>query len=137
MGPELVVNRLKWTTWPSLPPAGSGPAQFVPLKGFAARRRPWPPPRSFLPVWGALVGGRCLAELKRAGVGHLYAVDPDTYGPDSWLTQPIPSTGHAGFEGGGPRADRQPGQPLRLVGHGDRLCPGSALVAPGQGDPPW
>lgn len=96
MGPELVVNRLKWTTWPSLPPAGSGPAQFVPLKGLRGREATLAAATIILAGLGA-VGGRCLAELKRAGVGHLYAVDPDTYGPDSWLTQPIPSTGHAGL----------------------------------------
>jgi hypothetical protein len=34
------------------------------------------------------VGGRCLLMLARLGVGTLLGVDPDSYGPESWRTQP-------------------------------------------------
>jgi hypothetical protein len=34
------------------------------------------------------VGGRCWLTLARLGVGTLIGADPDSYGPDSWRTQP-------------------------------------------------
>lgn len=34
------------------------------------------------------VGGRCLLMLARLGAGTLIGIDPDSYGPDSWQTQP-------------------------------------------------
>jgi len=43
------------------------------------------------------VGGRCLLMLARLGVGTLIGVDPDSYGPESWQTQP------AYFEAIGPK----------------------------------
>ncbi|MEA1950845.1 MAG: ThiF family adenylyltransferase [Planctomycetota bacterium] len=35
------------------------------------------------------VGGKCLTELARMGVGTVFAVDPDIYDKESWLTQPV------------------------------------------------
>jgi molybdopterin/thiamine biosynthesis adenylyltransferase len=73
--------RLQWRTWK---PDACAAVALPFLKAQTAHLN-----ERLVAVFGlGAVGGRCLLMLARLGVGTLLGVDPDSYGPASWRTQP-------------------------------------------------
>lgn len=87
-GPEMWPQLLKWRRWGGLTHTTAMlPSLDTPLKGLpcdpALLRE-----RTAVVLGLGAVGGVVFSELANIGVGKLFGVDPDTYGEDSWLTQP-------------------------------------------------
>lgn len=87
-GPEMWPPLLKWRRWGALYDTTTVlPSLATPLKGLPCDPTSLRERTAVVLGLGA-VGGVVFSELANIGVGTVIGIDPDTYGDDSWLTQP-------------------------------------------------
>lgn len=82
---------LRWREWrcrPMLRESVERVMDATPLKGYTGNASRLRRATALCLGLGA-VGGPAIEQLARAGVGEIIAVDPDDYGEESFLTQPI------------------------------------------------
>jgi len=79
---------LAWYVWPAEPPRPGASDGVVPLKGLPEGTADTLATLAVVVLGLGAVGARAFVELARLGAGLLLGVDPDSYGPESWQTQP-------------------------------------------------
>lgn len=79
---------LRWHVWPAERPPSDASDGVLPVKGLPDAAAAALARLAVVVLGLGAVGARAFVELARLGVGLLIGVDPDSYGPESWQTQP-------------------------------------------------